>query len=158
MSKGKDYIPSKEPNSLFYSIYKLHLSFISPFKIIFILGKAWLLLTRLTIAVLFYLNAQNSDREPEAEAAKWYGALIHYIICWAINPIQNPKIYFFPLEDGRMMHLITLVWLLPTPTPTHFPLRSSRGLYLFWDGWRDEDTLSSQNFLMARVLRAWSAL
>lgn len=30
--------------------------------------------------------------------------------------------------------------------------------YLFWEGWREDDTLSSQNFLMASVLRAWSAL
>ena len=29
---------------------------------------------------------------------------------------------------------------------------------LFCEGWREEETLSSQNFLMASVLRAWSAL
>lgn len=30
--------------------------------------------------------------------------------------------------------------------------------YLFWDGWREEEILSSQNFLIATVERAWSAL
>lgn len=30
--------------------------------------------------------------------------------------------------------------------------------YLFCEGWREDDTLSSQNFLIASVLRAWSAL
>lgn len=29
---------------------------------------------------------------------------------------------------------------------------------LFWEGCREEETLSSQNFLMASVVRAWSAL
>ncbi len=30
--------------------------------------------------------------------------------------------------------------------------------HLFWEGCREEETLSSQNFLIARVVRAWSAL
>lgn len=32
------------------------------------------------------------------------------------------------------------------------------GPHLFCEGCRDEETLSSQNFLIASVVRAWSAL
>lgn len=31
-------------------------------------------------------------------------------------------------------------------------------LHLFWEGCKEEETLSSQNFLIANVVSAWSAL